>query len=127
MNISERIKSLRTSKHYSQDYMALQIGISQRAYSKIENNEVKLDLDKLFKIAEIFEMDPGELISDQNSQTNNFSNNKLITNAVVNNYSKMHDELQKNIIEFLKDELSILRLQIAEKDKHILELIKSIN
>jgi transcriptional regulator with XRE-family HTH domain len=123
MNISERIKSIRVSKQYSQDYMANEIGISQRAYSKIENNDIKLDIEKLQKIAEIFEMEAGEILSNENNQTNNFTNNKSITNAVVINYSKLNDELQNEIISILKNNIETLQNQIIEKDKQIIELL----
>jgi transcriptional regulator with XRE-family HTH domain len=123
MNISDRIKSIRVSKQYSQDYMANELGISQRAYSKIENNEIKIDIEKLQKIAEIFEMEAGEILSNENNQTNNFTNNKSITNAVVNNYSKLNDELQNEIILILKKNIETLQNQITEKDKQIIELL----
>ena len=122
MKISERIKSIRVSKQFSQDYMANELGISQRAYSKIENDEIKLDLEKLQKIAEIFEMEAGEILSNQTNQANTFSYNKSITNAVVNNYNKKQDELQNEIINILKSEISSLKTILKEKDQQISEL-----
>jgi transcriptional regulator with XRE-family HTH domain len=106
--------------------MANQLGISQRAYSKLENNEIKLDLDKLLKIAEIFEMEASEILNTENNQTNNFNNNKAITNAVVNNFAKAHDELNGEIIQILKDEVNSLRLLLQEKDLQIKDLINKI-
>lgn len=122
MKISERIKSIRVSKQFSQDYMANELGISQRAYSKIENDEIKLDLEKLQKIAEIFEMEAGEILNGENSQANVFNNYKSITNAVVNNYNKKQDELQNEIINILKNEISSLKTILKEKDQQISEL-----
>lgn len=126
MSISERIKSLRVSKNYSQEYMATQLNISQRAYSKLENSEIKMDMDKLNKIAEVFEMDPAELISNDSNQTNNFHNYKTITNAVVNHYVKSQDAFQMEIVKLLKDEIFSLRSQIQHKDEIIRDLVSKI-
>jgi DNA-binding XRE family transcriptional regulator len=48
MKIGNRIKKIREFKNYTQEYMAGQLGISQRAYSKIENDEVSISIEKLF-------------------------------------------------------------------------------
>jgi transcriptional regulator with XRE-family HTH domain len=122
MKISDRIKSIRVSKQFSQDYMATQLGISQRAYSKLENEEIKLDIEKLQKIAKILEVESGELLSGESNQTNQFSNNKLITNAIVNNYNKMQEGLHHEIIQILKAENESLKTIIKEKDLQIKDL-----
>jgi transcriptional regulator with XRE-family HTH domain len=127
MKIHERIKSIRLSKNLTQDYVATQIGISQRQYSKIESCEVKVDLERLQKLAEVFEINLSEMLSDEKNQVNNFNNNKLITNAVVNNYSQFQLDLQNEMILFLKEEVNLLKLQIEIKDKQISELIKVIS
>ena len=126
MDISNKIRSLRINKQFSQDYMASQLGISQRSYSKIENEEVKLDVFKLQKIAEILEVELSELINSETNQFNNFNNNKSITNAVVNNYSKSQTDLQNDIISILKEEISSLKDQIVQKDSLINNLLNKI-
>ena len=52
-NIIKRIKEIRKEKGISHDAMAFDLGISQVAYSKIEKNETKLTLERLYKIADI--------------------------------------------------------------------------
>lgn len=54
-NITTKIKDIRKEKGYSHEYMAHMLNISQVAYSKIEKNETKLTVERLFKIAEILE------------------------------------------------------------------------
>ena len=54
-NVGERIKRLREERNYSQQYLAGKLGISQKAYSKIETNQTRLSVDSLLKIAEILE------------------------------------------------------------------------
>lgn len=126
MNVTDKIKSIRMNKGYSQEFMASKIGVSQRAYSKIENEETKLDIDKLLKISDILEVEPSELLSGEFNQTNNFNNYKTITNAVVNNYAKAQDEFNKELIQLLKEEIENLRLMVSQKDELIKELIQKI-
>jgi len=57
-NIGDRIREQRLAKNYSQFYMAFLLGISQAAYSKIERNETKLSLLRIYEIAEALEISP---------------------------------------------------------------------
>lgn len=127
MNIHHRIKSLRLSKNLTQDYVASKMGISQRQYSKIESCDVKLDFDRLQKLSEIFEINLSDMLTEEQNQVNNFNNNKLITNAVVNNYSQVQIDIQNDMILFLKEEIKNLKIQIDKKDEQISELIKVIS
>ena len=46
-NIGDKIRKARELKGFSQDFMAGKLEMSQWAYSKIENNDIKLDWDEL--------------------------------------------------------------------------------
>lgn len=52
------MKHLRLTNNYTQEYIAHELGISQKAYSKIENGEVCLSLDKMNILAEIYQVPP---------------------------------------------------------------------
>jgi len=54
--VINKIRTIRKDKGYSHEYMAHMLDISQVAYSKIEKNETKLTVERLFKIAEILEL-----------------------------------------------------------------------
>lgn len=43
--------------------MAFEMGISQKAYSDIENSKVKINLDILTKISDILEIKPSDICS----------------------------------------------------------------
>ncbi|MEZ4798603.1 MAG: helix-turn-helix transcriptional regulator [Flavobacteriales bacterium] len=60
--IHVRIKSIRTSHGFSQDYVARKIGISQNAYSRLELGVSKLSIDRMLKIAFILGVSPIELL-----------------------------------------------------------------
>jgi transcriptional regulator with XRE-family HTH domain len=59
------IRNQRIAKEYSQYYVAVKLGISQNAYSKIELGHSNVTLDKLFAIAEVLETDLSRLISPE--------------------------------------------------------------
>jgi transcriptional regulator with XRE-family HTH domain len=52
----------RTSKGYSQTYMAQQLKISQKAYSYLESGHCRLDIIRLLKIADLTKTHPMHII-----------------------------------------------------------------
>ncbi len=62
-SIATNIKLTRLSKHYTQDYMAKRLSISQNAYSKIELSDVKLTVDRFFEIAVILDTPVKDLMN----------------------------------------------------------------
>ena len=63
-DIREKIRIARVTKGYSQNYMAVQLNISQRAYCKIECGKTKLSLRRFLVIVHILEIDGGVLVND---------------------------------------------------------------
>jgi transcriptional regulator with XRE-family HTH domain len=59
----QRIRTIRVSKDYSQDYLAAKLGISQNAYSKVELGHSTLSVERLFTIGSILEVDVNDLIN----------------------------------------------------------------
>jgi transcriptional regulator with XRE-family HTH domain len=64
--IAAAIRNNREIRNYTQEYLAFKLNISQNAYSKIELGYTKITLERLFKIAEILEVDVIELINAKN-------------------------------------------------------------
>lgn len=62
MSLGYKIRRIREIKNFSQEYVAQTLGISSKAYSKIENDETKLSVDRLYKLASIFEVKPEDLL-----------------------------------------------------------------
>ena len=48
---------------YSQEYVAMELGISQKAYSDLENGKTKLRGDTLLKLSDIFNVMPSKICS----------------------------------------------------------------
>lgn len=59
--MNKKLRSLRLERELSQENIAFELGISQKAYSKIENGQTSLNHDKLIQIAKIFEVSPKEI------------------------------------------------------------------
>lgn len=118
--IGEKIRKIRAIKGYSQEYMAELMKMSQAAYSDIENNKTKINLERVQEIAKIFEIDASELISfDDNQVFNNtfyeeskgFFNVQKIISENFDNERKVYQDLIKN----LKEEILYLRSKLDNK------------
>ena len=64
MNVNEKIRIMREVRNWTQEKMAETLGISHNGYAKIERGETKLYLEKLNQIAQIFNINLSDLVSD---------------------------------------------------------------
>jgi transcriptional regulator with XRE-family HTH domain len=55
MEISSNIRKVRESKNFSQEFMAVKLGISQNVYSRMEQGLAKIEIERLLQISEILE------------------------------------------------------------------------
>lgn len=63
MQVNEKIRLMREMNDWTQEDMAEKMSMSLNSYSKLERGESKLYLDKLEKVAEVFEVDVTDLLS----------------------------------------------------------------
>jgi transcriptional regulator with XRE-family HTH domain len=59
------IKQFREFRNYSQDYVAKKMGISQNAYSKIENNITQLTVTHVKQLSTILDVPVVDLLRDE--------------------------------------------------------------
>jgi transcriptional regulator with XRE-family HTH domain len=131
MHIGSKLKRLREIKNLKQEDVAKRLNISKQAYSKIERDETKLDIQRIMDLSEIFEVSAEELLRGESCNVNlnqpkecnnqQFSGN-LIT---INNHYYYGNEitplLQKTIesqqetIKRLESELLYLRKLLEEQ------------
>jgi transcriptional regulator with XRE-family HTH domain len=119
--VSDRLKKIRLEKKVSQDFLAKKLGFTQKAYSKIENNETKLNVDILQRISEILKV-PIEFFFNNSQQPilNDFSNRTGGDNVIYkNNATEKMEELFKDLIKS-KDDV------IASKNQEI-EMMKMVH
>ncbi len=118
MKTANKIRRIRNEKGFSQDYMSIQLGISQKTYRRIENGESKIDIDRLQAISKILEVDPMELIDKEEMPIfNNFhqqgGNANIYVQALSEKEKKLYDDRLKHLeseILFLRDLLNKLKM-----------------
>lgn len=131
MNEYRIMKILRESKNYSQEYVAGKLGINQNAYSKMENGKVKLTLDRIRQLAEIYDIKPEYFLSldlpvinfnigpnshggfiDKYVNNSNYFDPELIQKLLFERDKIIDDK--NTIIEYLKKEITNLRNENEE-------------
>ena len=126
MNVTEKIKTIRQDKGFSHEAMAMNLGISQTAYTKLERNETKLSIDRLYKIAEILEVSIFELLDEEKSVQQNIHNNTNVTaigNQKIENLYQENKEITQDLlktkdllIEKLQEENTMLKKKVREEN-----------
>lgn len=58
LNLRRKIRVVRRLKGYSQEYMAIKMGISQNAYSKMERGKIRLAPERILNISKLLGMEP---------------------------------------------------------------------
>jgi transcriptional regulator with XRE-family HTH domain len=105
-----KIKQIRELKNFTQDYVAQKLGLSTRAYSKIETGETQLTINRLNEISSILEVQPMEVLgfddkkifNINNSTGNNGYNNILYPEKLIQQYEET--------IKALKEQVQLLKL-----------------
>lgn len=113
-NIGDKIRKVRELKGFSQDFMAGKLEMSQRAYSKIENNDIKLDWGRIEDISKILEIEPTDLVSFDDSLVFNNCVQSGKFQVFNNNFP---DELKKSYedrIAHLEQEVLFMRGLLAK-------------
>lgn len=96
------LRKKRRQLGYSQEYVAIELGISQKAYSDLENGKTKLRGDVLLQLSEVFKVMPFEICSlYKNCKC--ISNIELEKNEYKDKYIKIIQFLYKNNIKIPDD------------------------
>lgn len=118
-NIGFNIRKVREQKGFSQEYVANQLNISQASYARLENEDTKVTVDRLFQIAQILETEIGDF----------FDENKLNIQSQVYNAETYGNGYIQNLVIENKDTLNKLvesyQERLREKDEQI-SLLKSL-
>lgn len=128
----DELRQLRNERRLSQNDVAKKLCLSKNAYAKLENGETKITLERIVKLAEIFEINIMELIEKLLSGVSNSNfvmmgdnNGNVIYNSdslLAAENKRLHDLLQSKENELkskesenqaLKDLVALLKAQIA--------------
>lgn len=125
MKINEKIRSLREDRALSQEEVAERMSISPNTYGKIERGETKLTLAKLEQIADIFDIDIVELISNEDKTSYQVTHYGTGTNAFnIGNEVLIAENEKLKLILVHKDEIIERQKQEILLLKEMLEFLK---
>ena len=120
-NIVSNIRRIREQKGYSQEAMALELGITQATYSRLESQkdeknpkdekDQKLTIGRLQKIADILDTDISTLLDSSKLTIQNQTNNDN-ANGYVENLHVENKETTKKLIQTLEDENRHLKAEV---------------
>jgi len=118
----EESKSLGRKKGYSYETMAYELDTSAAAYRKIELNQTKLTVERLFQIAQILEAKVVDILGvNPNSQLNQTNNeNATGYQQQIENYFQESKERSEKIEQLYESRLK-------DKDEIIEQLKKLID
>ena len=105
MNIGDNIKKIRELKNYTQEHVALELGLSQATYARIESGETIPKIDRLQRIAEILEVDISTLLN-----SNVFN---IIFNATANQSGYIQNQTNNSV------DIELIRKIIQEEIKKL--------
>jgi transcriptional regulator with XRE-family HTH domain len=108
----KKLKQLRELKNYTQEYMATQLGLSTRAYSKIEAGETQLTINRLNEISRVLGIEPMEILGfDHNNIFNNCTqegDNSTMGTSTYFAPDKLMEQYEQRI-KHLESEIIFLR------------------
>ena len=90
----QNIRKIRRDRDLTQEYMAFEMGISQKAYSDIENSKVKINLEILTKVSGILDIKPSDICS---------ISHKCGTNDYEDKYNELREYMKQNNIALPSD------------------------
>lgn len=105
-----KIKQIRELKNFTQEYVAQQLGLSTRAYSKIETGETQLTINRLNEISAILEVQPMEVLGFDDKKVFNFYNSNDINNVKNMNMPEKLIQQYEETIQALKEQIAVMKL-----------------
>jgi transcriptional regulator with XRE-family HTH domain len=105
-----KIKQIRELKNFTQEYVAQQLGLSTRAYSKIETGETQLTINRLNEISAILEVQPMEVLGFDDKKVFNFYNSNDINNVKNINMPEKLIQQYEETIQALKEQIAVMKL-----------------
>lgn len=121
--MNSKLLSLRLNKNWTQDYVAEQLGLSQPAYSKLEQGQVKLTVDRAGKLAELYEIEP-EYFFTNDAPIVNFNDNSQNKN-LMQHVDNFHDNSEMK--EMYEQRIAEQARQIETLNKRIETLESQLN
>lgn len=111
MKIGEKIKKLREFRNYTQEYIAKALDMTQAGYSRIERDEVDLNLSRLEQIANLLNISIEDVLG--------FDTKQLSFNTNANDHCVVYQNQAQGLLE---SERKLYEARIESLEKEIMRL-----
>jgi transcriptional regulator with XRE-family HTH domain len=109
MELGVKIKKIRESNNYTQEYISNKLNISQNTYSKIETGGIKLTVDRLKQISEVLDVTVEDILNNE-TQTFNFHNSNIDKfYGYIETLHEDNKELLQTTIKLLNEQITYLK------------------
>lgn len=109
-----KIKQLRELKNFTQEYMAGHLGISTRAYSKIETGETQLTVNRLNEISAVLGITPVEVLEFDDKKVFNIHHSTGNNGLNYINLPEKLIEQYEETIQSLKNQVEVMKLLLEK-------------
>ena len=119
---------IRELRGFSQENIAAKLGITQAAYSRIENNQTRLDTAMLEKVAKELGVTPVDILSHEPTVVNFAPNQGTQGIGHIEHFYSFQKDLVDKIISSKDQEIASLKEVIASlvRDKEaLMQLLKN--
>ena len=114
--VYQNMRKIRTMLGFSQQYIADELGITQKHYSQIESGKVDISLSMLLRIAELLNITPTALLGISEERIfNNINNIKDFTTF------SQHNAVDVNEIKQLYERLLLEKDKIIQQQKEMID------
>ncbi|MFC5623633.1 helix-turn-helix domain-containing protein [Algoriphagus winogradskyi] len=122
------MRILRESNDYSQEFVADYLNINQKTYSNLEAGKSKLTVDRIQKLADLYQVKPDYFLAEE-LPVINFNNTGPKSNS---NSGYIHTYINEKSVDAFYERLLLEKdLQLKEKEsqisllKEMIEILKS--
>ena len=112
--IVENIKKFRELKNLTRDEIASKLEMSLSGYSKLERGDVELTISKLYRLAEVLEVDVSQILNFDASQVFNVTNNSVANVIAKDQHNHYQDEYKDKYIKMLETEIERYKSRMGE-------------
>ena len=112
--IVENIKKFRELKNLTRDEIASKLEMSLSGYSKLERGDVELTISKLYRLAEILEVDISQILNFDASKVFNIKDHGIANVDIQSQTNNYQDEYKDKYIKMLETEVERYKNMMGE-------------
>ena len=122
------MRILRESQDFSQEYVAFKLDMHQRTYSNLESGKTKLTIDRIQKLAELYQVEPEYFLSEE-LPVINYNTGPNSHGGVFETYNNDSGKLEfmRELYEKLLRDKNERILQLEDQIKTLTSLLEKIS